>query len=47
MKEFQKRIEKHRGLEEAAAHRTHLSEVGMKVILPSSFSGGPRQMWQC
>ena len=43
-KEFQKRIEKRQGLEEVAANGTHLSEVGTKVILPSSFSGGPRQM---
>jgi hypothetical protein len=45
-KEFQKRIEKRQGLEEAAADGTHSSEVSTKVILPSSFSGGPRQMWQ-
>ena len=45
-KEFQMRIEKRQGLEEAVANGTHLSEVGTKVILPSSFSGGPRQMWQ-
>jgi len=44
--DFQKRVENRQGLEDAAANGTPLSEVGTKVILPSSFSGGPRQMWQ-
>ena len=43
---FKKRVENRRNIEEAAANGTDLSNVGTKVLLPSSFSGGPRQMWQ-
>ena len=44
--EFRKRVEKRRGLQEAVANGTDLSQVSTKVILPSSFSGGPQQMGQ-
>jgi len=44
--DFQKQVENRRGLEDAAANGIPLSEVGTKVILPSLFSGDPRQMWQ-
>jgi hypothetical protein len=33
-------------LEDAVTNGTDLSNLGTKIILPSSFAGGPRQMWQ-
>jgi len=36
----------YRGIVDAAAHGDDLHRVGNPVILPSSFIGGPRQMWQ-
>jgi len=43
---FKRRSDRRRGLEDAAANGTDLADVGTRVILPSSFIGGPRQMSQ-
>ena len=43
-KDFQKRIENRQGLKKAAVNETHSSKVSTRLILSSSFSGGPRQM---
>jgi hypothetical protein len=43
---FKLRSDHRRGLEDAAANGTDLADVGTRVVLPSSFIGGPRQMWQ-
>src|SRR5271168_5602315 len=40
---FKRRSDRRRGLEDAAANGTDLADVGTRVILPSSFLGGPRQ----
>jgi hypothetical protein len=40
------RSERRRPLEDAAANGMDLANVGTRIVLPSSFSGGPRQMWQ-
>ena len=40
------RSEVYRGIVDAAIHGLDLSEVGNMSILPSSFKGGPREMWQ-
>jgi ATP-dependent DNA helicase PIF1 len=40
------RSEVYRGIVDAAIHGIDLSTVGNLSILPSSFKGGPREMWQ-
>ena len=40
------RLEVYQGIVDAAIHGTDLSSVGNMTILPSSFKGGPREMWQ-
>lgn len=35
------RAELYQGLQDAAADGSDLSDVGTKIVLPSSFSGGP------
>ena len=40
------RVDLYKGLADAAADGTQLSDIGTKTILPSSFTGGPRQMQQ-
>jgi hypothetical protein len=40
------RSEVYQGIVDAAIHETDLSTVGSLSILPSSFKGGPREMWQ-
>ena len=40
------RAEVYSGIVDAAIHGADLSEVGTLSILPSSFKGGPREMWQ-
>src|SRR5579859_871153 len=44
--DFKKRVERREALEDAAAAGTDLENVGTRIVLPSSFTGGPRQMWQ-
>jgi hypothetical protein len=43
---FKLRSDRRQGLEDAAANGTDLAEVGIRVVLPTSFIGGPRQMSQ-
>jgi len=40
------RSEIYQGIVDAAVHGIDLSNVGNRSILPSSFKGGPREMWQ-
>ena len=40
------RSELYRGIVDASIHGLDLSEIGNMSILPSSFKGGPREMWQ-
>jgi len=40
------RSELYRGIVDAAVHGTDLSAIGNLSILPSTFKGGPREMWQ-
>ena len=40
------RSEVYQGIVDAALHDMDLSNVGNLSILPSSFKGGPREMWQ-
>ena len=40
------RADLYRGLADAAAHGADLRDIGKPTILPSTFIGGPRQMWQ-
>jgi ATP-dependent DNA helicase PIF1 len=40
------RSEVYQGIVDASLHGTDLSNVGNMSILPSSFKGGPREMWQ-
>ena len=42
----QLRAELYQGLQDATSDGADLSDVGTRIVLPSSFSGGPRQMWQ-
>jgi len=42
----EKRSSNRRDLEDAVANDTDLSDVGTRIVLPSSFTGDPRQMWQ-
>lgn len=38
------RAELYKGIADAIATGLHLSDIGTRTILPSSFTGGPRQM---
>jgi hypothetical protein len=40
------RSEVYQGIVDAAVHGMDLADVGNMSILPSSFKGGPREMWQ-
>lgn len=40
------RSDVYQGIVDAAAHGLDLDEIGNLSILPSSFRGGPREMWQ-
>ena len=40
------RADLYRGLADAAIHGADLHDVGRPTILPSTFIGGPRQMWK-
>jgi Helitron helicase-like domain at N-terminus/PIF1-like helicase len=40
------RVDLYKGLADAAADGTQLSDIGNKTILPSSFTGGPRHIQQ-
>src|SRR5438552_8573780 len=39
------RAELYQGLQDAATDGSDLSNIGTRIVLPSSFSSGPRQMW--
>ena len=40
------RAELYQGLQDVAADGSNLSNIGTRIVLPSSFSSGPRQIWQ-